>query len=223
MQRDPIEEIEKEESELSAEIKALEAEYHVDRLQSSQGAFVPYVFGTGAVALVVSTIVNFFSNAIWIEIFPLISAFMDLWMMIALYGAMKSLRKPISGLIITYISLMVTRLPGLIYICLPYQTYLGLNVMFYSMCVSLFATSVIAFIISERLISNYYGRLARIGWIFLVGASVILIVLFVFVILPMIFNISDNLVLLYNGIIFVLINAVDIYMNYELMQLMRKR
>ncbi|MCH4156135.1 MAG: hypothetical protein LKF31_07525 [Muribaculaceae bacterium] len=89
MQRGPIEEIEKEETELTAEIKALEAECHVDRLRSSQGAFVPYVFGTGAVALVVSTIVNFFSNAIWIEIFPLISAFMDLWMMIAFYGAMK--------------------------------------------------------------------------------------------------------------------------------------
>ncbi|MCH4156134.1 MAG: hypothetical protein LKF31_07520 [Muribaculaceae bacterium] len=53
---------------------------------------------------------------------------------------------------------------------------------------------MIAFIISERLISNYYGRLARIGWIFLVSASVILILLFVFVIMPMIFNISDNLV-----------------------------
>jgi hypothetical protein len=223
MQRDPIEEIEKEESELTAEIKALEAECHVDRLRSGQGAFVPYVFGTGAVALVVSTIVNFFSNAIWIEIFPLISAFMDLWMMIAFYGAMKSLQKPISGLIITYIALMVTRLPGLIYICLPNQTDMGLYLMFYSIYVSMFATSVIAFIISERLISNYYGRLARIGWIFLVSASVILILLFVFVIMPMIFNISDNLVLLYNGIIFALMNAVDIYLNYEMMQLMRDR
>jgi hypothetical protein len=85
------------------------------------------------------------------------------------------------------------------------------------------AADVIAFIMSAKIISNYNGRLERIGWIMLVLSALNLIYIFGIVFYAIAFETKDvNMMFLIDGVCGVLQGAIQIYLFLEIVLLLRK-
>jgi hypothetical protein len=165
-------------------IDDMEKSIRVDALPTEYAHYMPILMIGSALMLIPSMVLNYFCRSPWIEILPLISTFIDIAIMWVFMKAMKMQRKPMSWLIITYMVLLALKLPGEVCLCFPSESDMQFYFIFFSIYVSMVLSVVLIFMMSERLISNYGGKLSRLGWVLTGVASANLIILIVLSIMP---------------------------------------
>jgi len=82
---------------------------------------------------------------------------------------------------------------------------------------------VVSFIMSAKILSNYNGRLERIGWIILVLSALSMIYMFVIVFYAIAFESKDvSKMFIIEGVWGVLQGTIQIYLFLEIVLLLRK-
>jgi hypothetical protein len=202
-------------------IDDMEKSIRVDALPTEYAHYMPILMIGSALMLIPSIVLNYVCKQTWIEYLPLISTFIDIAIMWVFMQAMKMQTKPMSWLIITYMVLVALKLPGEVCMCFPTGGEVQLYFIFFSIYGSMVLSVVIMFMMSERLISNYGGKLSRLGWVLTGVASVNLIILIVLSIIPIFFNVGRGE--LYEPTMDAIWNLANLYMNFEIFRILNKK
>ena len=221
---DEMQMIEAETASLSEEVEKLEAANSINTLPSGMWRILPWVFGVFALTDIAQMTLTFLKALNVVYMLSLVLSISEVTILYAFYKAMLNQKVPMKGLFRTYITmeLMVIVFP-LTYLLFGNNALLiNILLILYFYPLSL-AANVVSFIMSAKIISNYNGRLERIGWIILVLSALSMIYMFVIVFYAIAFESKDvSKMFIIEGVWGVLQGTIQIYLFLEIVLLLRK-
>jgi hypothetical protein len=219
--------IEAETASLSEEVEKLEAANSINTLPSGMWRILPWVFGVFALTDIAQMTLTFFKALNLVYTLSSLLTIAEVTILYAFYRAMRNQKVPMKGLFKAYMTIEVLVLlfpiTYLVSVGNPIANALVNAVLVLYFYPLTLAADVIAFIMSAKIISNYNGRLERIGWIMLVLSALNLIYIFGIVFYAIAFETKDvNMMFLIDGVCGVLQGAIQIYLFLEIVLLLRK-
>jgi hypothetical protein len=219
--------IEAETASLSEEVEKLEAANSINTLPSGMWRILPWVFGVLALTDIAQMTLTFFKALNLVYTLSSLLTIAEVTILYAFYRAMRNQKVPMKGLFKAYMTIEVLVLlfpiTYLVSVGNPIANALVNAVLVLYFYPLTLAADVIAFIMSAKIISNYNGRLERIGWIMLVLSALNLIYIFGIVFYAIAFETKDvNMMFLIDGVCGVLQGAIQIYLFLEIVLLLRK-
>ncbi|MCH4156131.1 MAG: hypothetical protein LKF31_07505 [Muribaculaceae bacterium] len=224
---DEMQMIEAETASLSEEVEKLEAANSINTLPSGMWRILPWVFGVLALTDIAQMTLTFFKALNLVYTLSSLLTIAEVTILYAFYRAMRNQKVPMKGLFKAYMTIEVLVLlfpiTYLVSVGNPIANALVNAVLVLYFYPLTLAADVIAFIMSAKIISNYNGRLERIGWIMLVLSALNLIYIFGIVFYAIAFETKDvNMMFLIDGVCGVLQGAIQIYLFLEIVLLLRK-